>query len=58
MIYSGGNGPLFILGVVPNSHLVIIEYNIEDGEIMKQVKIMEHFSVVFILVNLPQFLFH
>ncbi|KAK3519101.1 hypothetical protein QTP70_016312 [Hemibagrus guttatus] len=36
MIYFGGNGPLFILGVVPNSHLVIVEYNIEDGEIMKQ----------------------
>lgn len=37
MVYSGGHGPLFILGVVPNSHIVIVEYNIEDGEIMKQV---------------------
>ncbi|MCI4387380.1 hypothetical protein PGIGA_G00073390 [Pangasianodon gigas] len=36
MVYFGGNGPLFILGVVPNSHIVIVEYNIEDGEIMKQ----------------------
>lgn len=38
MIYSGGHGPLVILGVVPSSHIVIVEYNIEDGEIMKQVK--------------------
>ncbi|XP_066528147.1 ER membrane protein complex subunit 1 [Hoplias malabaricus] len=35
-VYSGGNGQVFVLGVVPNSHVVIIEYNIEDGEIMKQ----------------------
>lgn len=38
MVYSGGHGLLIILGVVPNSHIVIVEYNIEDGEIMKQVK--------------------
>uniref|UniRef100_W5LRH1 ER membrane protein complex subunit 1 n=1 Tax=Astyanax mexicanus TaxID=7994 RepID=W5LRH1_ASTMX len=35
-VYSGGNGQVFVLGVVPNSHIVIVEYNIEDGEIMKQ----------------------
>lgn len=38
MVYSGGHGPLIILGVVPGSHIVIIEYIIEDGEIMRQVK--------------------
>ncbi|KAG5838640.1 hypothetical protein ANANG_G00225750 [Anguilla anguilla] len=35
-VYSGGNGEVYVLGVVPQSHLSIIEYNIEDGEIMKQ----------------------
>ncbi|XP_035238782.1 ER membrane protein complex subunit 1 isoform X1 [Anguilla anguilla] len=35
-VYSGGNGEVYVLGVVPQSHLTIIEYNIEDGEIMKQ----------------------
>ncbi|XP_036447416.1 ER membrane protein complex subunit 1 [Colossoma macropomum] len=36
IVYSGGNGQVFVLGVVPNSHIVIVEYNIEDGEIMKE----------------------
>ncbi|XP_016138578.1 ER membrane protein complex subunit 1-like [Sinocyclocheilus grahami] len=35
-IYSGGNGVVFVLGVVPNSHIVIVEYKIEDGEIMNK----------------------
>ncbi|MBN3310534.1 EMC1 protein, partial [Amia calva] len=35
-VYSGGSGEVFVLGVVPQSHLVVIAYNIEDGEIMKQ----------------------
>ncbi|TSM04833.1 ER membrane protein complex subunit 1 [Bagarius yarrelli] len=35
-IYSEGNGPLYVLGVASNSHIVIVEYNIEDGEIMRQ----------------------
>ncbi|XP_048033644.1 ER membrane protein complex subunit 1 isoform X1 [Megalobrama amblycephala] len=35
-IYSGGNGLVFVLGFVPNSHIVIVEYKIEDGEIMKK----------------------
>ncbi|XP_051961030.1 ER membrane protein complex subunit 1-like [Xyrauchen texanus] len=35
-IYSGGNGLLFVLGVVPNSHIVIVEYKMEDGEIMNK----------------------
>ncbi|XP_051947214.1 ER membrane protein complex subunit 1 [Xyrauchen texanus] len=35
-IYSGGNGVVFVLGVVPNSHIVIVEYKIEDGDIMNK----------------------
>ncbi|XDV45908.1 hypothetical protein PO909_013917 [Leuciscus waleckii] len=35
-IYSGGNGLVFVLGFVPSSHIVIVEYKIEDGEIMKK----------------------
>uniref|UniRef100_A0A8C1BJ26 ER membrane protein complex subunit 1 n=1 Tax=Cyprinus carpio carpio TaxID=630221 RepID=A0A8C1BJ26_CYPCA len=35
-IYSGGNGLVFVFGVVPNSHIVIVEYKIEDGEIMRK----------------------
>ncbi|XP_043081217.1 ER membrane protein complex subunit 1 isoform X2 [Puntigrus tetrazona] len=35
-IYSGGNGLVFVFGVVPNSHIVIVEYKIEDGEIMNK----------------------
>lgn len=35
-VYSGGDGELYVLGVVPHSHLAIIEYSIEDGEILKQ----------------------
>ncbi|XP_021329317.2 ER membrane protein complex subunit 1 isoform X1 [Danio rerio] len=35
-IYSGGNGLVFVLGVLPNSHIVIVEYKIEDGEIMNK----------------------
>ncbi|XP_076848062.1 ER membrane protein complex subunit 1 isoform X2 [Brachyhypopomus gauderio] len=36
IVYSGGSGQVLLLGVVPNSHIVIVEYNIEDGEIMRQ----------------------
>ncbi|KAA0707045.1 ER membrane protein complex subunit 1 [Triplophysa tibetana] len=35
-IYSEGNGLVFVLGLVPNSHVVIVEYKIEDGEIMNK----------------------
>ncbi|KAJ8257638.1 hypothetical protein GJAV_G00188030 [Gymnothorax javanicus] len=38
-VYSGGNGEVYVLGVVPQSHLTIIEYNFEDGEILKQVSV-------------------
>ncbi|KAL4646018.1 ER membrane protein complex subunit 1 isoform X3 [Arapaima gigas] len=35
-VYSSGGSQLFVLGVVPYSHLSIIAFNIEDGEIMSQ----------------------
>uniref|UniRef100_A0AAY4DFX6 ER membrane protein complex subunit 1 n=1 Tax=Denticeps clupeoides TaxID=299321 RepID=A0AAY4DFX6_9TELE len=35
-VYSSGNGDVFVLGLVPHSHIVVVAYNIEDGEIMKQ----------------------
>lgn len=36
-MYSGGNGQVFVLGVVPHSHITIVVYSMEDGEIIKQV---------------------
>ncbi|XP_063064520.1 ER membrane protein complex subunit 1 [Engraulis encrasicolus] len=38
-VYSDGQGEVLVLGVVPNSHIVVIAYNIEDGEIMKQTSV-------------------
>uniref|UniRef100_A0AAY4DCS4 ER membrane protein complex subunit 1 n=1 Tax=Denticeps clupeoides TaxID=299321 RepID=A0AAY4DCS4_9TELE len=38
-VYSSGNGDVFVLGLVPHSHIVVVAYNIEDGEIMKQVSV-------------------
>ncbi|XP_046896146.1 ER membrane protein complex subunit 1 [Hypomesus transpacificus] len=35
-VYSGGDGELYVLGVVAHSHLAIIEYDIKTGEIMNQ----------------------
>uniref|UniRef100_A0A4W5P6Z2 ER membrane protein complex subunit 1 n=1 Tax=Hucho hucho TaxID=62062 RepID=A0A4W5P6Z2_9TELE len=35
-VYSGGEEEIYVLGVVPNSHLTIIAYSLEDGEIIKQ----------------------
>uniref|UniRef100_A0A8L0DRK5 ER membrane protein complex subunit 1 n=1 Tax=Oncorhynchus mykiss TaxID=8022 RepID=A0A8L0DRK5_ONCMY len=35
-VYSGGEEEVYVLGVVPNSHLTIIAYSLEDGEIIKQ----------------------
>ncbi|XP_067096522.1 ER membrane protein complex subunit 1 [Osmerus mordax] len=35
-VYSGGEGDLYVLGVVDHSHLAIIEYDIKTGEIMNQ----------------------
>ncbi|XP_041129248.1 ER membrane protein complex subunit 1-like isoform X1 [Polyodon spathula] len=39
VVYSGGSGLVSVLGVVPHSHLTITTYNLEDGEIMKQVSV-------------------
>lgn len=36
-VYSGGNGQVLVLGVVPHSHITIVVYSMEDGEIIKQV---------------------
>uniref|UniRef100_A0A1A8N2Z0 ER membrane protein complex subunit 1 n=1 Tax=Nothobranchius pienaari TaxID=704102 RepID=A0A1A8N2Z0_9TELE len=38
-VYSGGDGEVYALGVVPNSHLAIVVYSLEDGEITKQVSV-------------------
>uniref|UniRef100_A0A1A7XV91 ER membrane protein complex subunit 1 n=1 Tax=Iconisemion striatum TaxID=60296 RepID=A0A1A7XV91_9TELE len=38
-VYSGGNGEVYALGVVPHSHLAIVVYSLEDGEITKQVSV-------------------
>lgn len=37
MVYSDGNGEVYALGVVPHSHITIVAYSTEDGEIIKQV---------------------
>lgn len=36
-VYSGGNGEVYALGVVPHSHIAVVGYSLEDGEIIKQV---------------------
>lgn len=36
-VYSDGNGEVYALGIVPHSHIVIVAYSTEDGEIIKQV---------------------
>uniref|UniRef100_A0A8C2WJX7 ER membrane protein complex subunit 1 n=1 Tax=Cyclopterus lumpus TaxID=8103 RepID=A0A8C2WJX7_CYCLU len=35
-VYSGGNGEVYVLGVVPHSHIAIVAYSLDDGEIIKQ----------------------
>lgn len=44
-MYSGGNGEVYALGVVPHSHIAIVAYSLEDGEIIKQV-ILIHSSTM------------
>ncbi|XP_054637917.1 ER membrane protein complex subunit 1 [Dunckerocampus dactyliophorus] len=36
-VYSGGNGEVYVLGVLPHSHIAIVTYSVEDGEIIKQI---------------------
>ncbi|KAM3872411.1 ER membrane protein complex subunit 1 [Diretmus argenteus] len=38
-VYSGGNGEVYTLGVVPHSHIAIVVYSLEDGEITKQISV-------------------
>ncbi|TNN76530.1 ER membrane protein complex subunit 1 [Liparis tanakae] len=38
-VYSGGNGEVYVLGVVPHSHIAIVAYSLEDGEIIKQISV-------------------
>lgn len=35
-VYSDGNGEVFALGLVPHSHITVVVYSIDDGEILKQ----------------------
>ncbi|XP_043846878.1 ER membrane protein complex subunit 1 isoform X2 [Dromiciops gliroides] len=39
MMYSYGSGVLWVLGVVPNSHLNIVSFHVEDGEMVQQVRV-------------------
>ncbi|XP_069096248.1 ER membrane protein complex subunit 1 isoform X1 [Pleurodeles waltl] len=39
MVYSYGNGNIHVIGVAPGSHLSIITFSIEDGEISRQVRV-------------------
>ncbi|KAE8293274.1 ER membrane protein complex subunit 1 Precursor [Larimichthys crocea] len=38
-VYSDGNGEVYAMGVVPHSHITIVVYSVEDGEIIKQVSV-------------------
>ncbi|KAG8002797.1 ER membrane protein complex subunit 1 [Nibea albiflora] len=38
-VYSDGNGEVYAMGVVPHSHIAIVVYSVEDGEIIKQVSV-------------------
>ncbi|KAK7896703.1 hypothetical protein WMY93_022028 [Mugilogobius chulae] len=35
-VYSAGTGEVFVLGLVPNSHITVVVYSLDDGEILKQ----------------------
>jgi hypothetical protein len=37
MVYSCGSGVVWALGIVPFSHVNIVKFNVEDGEIVQQV---------------------
>lgn len=38
MVYSYGSGVVWALGIVPFSHVNIVKFNVEDGEIVQQVR--------------------
>ncbi|NWW60850.1 EMC1 protein, partial [Ifrita kowaldi] len=37
LLYSRGTGVIHVVGIVPRSHLNILTFNVEDGEITRQV---------------------
>ncbi|NXO30516.1 EMC1 protein, partial [Cisticola juncidis] len=39
LLYSRGTGVIHVVGFVPQSHLNILTFNVEDGEITKQVRV-------------------
>lgn len=51
-VYSGGNGEVYALGVVSHSHIAIVAYSLEDGEIIKQVILFYSCSVKIIGISL------
>lgn len=51
-VYSGGNGEVYVLGVVPHSHIAIVTYSVEDGEIIKQVILIHSDKNIGALLNI------
>ncbi|KAF6108513.1 ER membrane protein complex subunit 1 [Phyllostomus discolor] len=39
MVYSYGSGAVWALGIVPFSHVNAVKFNVEDGEIVQQVRV-------------------
>ncbi|XP_054250881.1 ER membrane protein complex subunit 1 isoform X1 [Indicator indicator] len=39
MLYSHGTGVIHVLGIVPQSHLTILTFSVEDGEVTKQIRV-------------------
>ncbi|NXU92653.1 EMC1 protein, partial [Xiphorhynchus elegans] len=39
LLYSRGTGVIHVLGIVPQSHLNVLTFSVEDGEIIKQVRV-------------------
>ncbi|GAB1289146.1 ER membrane protein complex subunit 1 [Apodemus speciosus] len=39
MVYSYGSGVVWALGIVPFSHVNVVKFNVEDGEIVQQVRV-------------------
>ncbi|KAM8830713.1 ER membrane protein complex subunit 1 [Synchiropus picturatus] len=38
-LYSGGSGEVYALGVVPHSHVAVVVYSVDDGEIIRQMSV-------------------
>ncbi|KGL83409.1 ER membrane protein complex subunit 1, partial [Tinamus guttatus] len=39
LLYSRGTGVIHVLGIVPQSHLNVLTFSVEDGEITKQMRV-------------------